>query len=134
MNKAAYLKLADKTFYKKMGRVSKVVGLTIESIGPDARLNDLCHIILKDEPGRYINAEVVGFREKKIILMPFENVDGIGPGCIVENTNQTLTVEVSDELLGKTVDGLGIPADGTVFGDSVKYPVDATPPDPMDRK
>ena len=41
MNKAAYLKLADKTFYKKMGRVSKVVGLTIESIGPDARLNDL---------------------------------------------------------------------------------------------
>ena len=67
-----YLNLVNRTFYKKMGKVSKVVGLTIESIGPDASLNDVCHILPKDGNGRYINAEVVGFREKRIILMPFE--------------------------------------------------------------
>ena len=134
MDTSKYLNLTNKTYYKKMGKVSKVVGLTIESIGPDARLNDLCHILLKDEPGKYINAEVVGFREKRIILMPFENVDGIGPGCIVENTNQTLCVKVSNELLGKSVDGLGIPLDGTTLRTVKEYPVEAPPPDPMRRK
>ncbi len=79
MDTAKYLNLLNRTFYKKMGKVSTVVGLTIESIGPDARLNDICHILLKDRPGEYISAEVVGFKDKKIILMPFENVDGVGP-------------------------------------------------------
>ena len=133
MDTAKYLDLMNKTFYKKMGKVSKVVGLTIESVGPDARLNDVCHIMLKDEPGKYINAEVVGFREKVIILMPFENVDGIGPGCIVENTNQRLCVNVSEELLGKTVDGLGNPVDGTILTKYERYPVEAAPPDPLKR-
>ncbi len=117
-----------------MGSVSKVIGLTIESIGPDARLNDICHIMLKDDLKRFVNAEVVGFKDKRIILMPFEQVDGIGPGCVVENTNQRLTINISDELIGKTVDGLGNPTDGTVLQKAVRYPVDAVPPDPMDRK
>ena len=134
MDKSKYLNLTNKTYYKKMGKVTKVVGLTIESVGPDARLNDLCHIMLKDEPGKYINAEVVGFKEKRIILMPFENVDGIGPGCIVENTNRTLSVKVGDELLGKTLDGLGNPMDGTIVTRGKEYPVDTPPPDPMSRK
>ena len=133
LNTEKYLDLTNKTFYKKMGKVSKVVGLTIESVGPDASLNDLCHILLKDKPGEYINAEVVGFKDKHIILMPFENVDGIGPGCIVENTNGRLMVNVSNELLGKTVDGLGIPVDGTELSSFDRYPVDATPPDPLKR-
>lgn len=134
MDTSKYLNLTNKTYYKKMGKVAKVVGLTIESIGPEARLNDLCHILLKNEPGRYINAEVVGFRDKRIILMPFENVDGIGPGCIVENTNQTLCVKVSDTLLGKSVDGLGVPLDGSILRTFKEYPVEAPPPDPMRRK
>ncbi len=116
-----------------MGRVSKVVGLTIESIGPDAKLNDLCHILLKDEPGHYVNAEVVGFRDNRIILMPFEVVDGIGPGCVVENTGEMLTVKVDDSLLGKSVDGLGRPVDGSKLENYAAYPVSAPPPDPMDR-
>lgn len=128
-----YLNLVNRTFYKKMGKVSKVVGLTIESIGPDASLNDVCHILPKDGNGRYINAEVVGFREKRIILMPFESVDGIGPGCIVENTNSHLCVKVGDELLGRTVDGLGNPIDSEPIEDFVEYPVDSTPPDPLKR-
>lgn len=133
MDTSKYQSLTKKTFYKKMGKVSKVVGLTIESIGPDASLNDVCHIMLKDRPGAYISAEVVGFKEKRVILMPFETVDGVGPGCVVENTNSRLCVEISDELLGKTVDGLGRPLDGSVLTNTMKYPVDAPSPDPLKR-
>ncbi|MDD6340132.1 MAG: flagellar protein export ATPase FliI [Butyrivibrio sp.] len=133
MDTSKYLSLSRKTFYKKMGKVSKVVGLTIESIGPDASLNDVCHIMLKDKPGCYISAEVVGFKEKRIILMPFENVDGVGPGCIVENTNTRLCVNVGPDLLGKTVDGLGRPLDGSSLDYYERYPVDAPSPDPLQR-
>lgn len=133
IDKAKYYNLINKTYYKKMGRVSKVIGLTVESIGPDAKLNDVCKILLRDKPGQHINAEVVGFKDNRIVLMPFENVDGIGPGCIVENTNEVLNVNVGEGLLGKTVDGLGVPTDGSELQSFERYPVEQTAPDPMDR-
>ena len=133
IDKAKYYNLINKTYYKKMGRVSKVIGLTVESIGPDAKLNDVCKILLLDKAGQHINAEVVGFKDNRIVLMPFENVDGIGPGCIVENTNEALNVNVGEGLLGKTVDGLGVPTDGSELQSFERYPVEQTAPDPMDR-
>lgn len=133
IDKAKYYNLINKTYYKKMGRVSKVIGLTVESIGPDAKLNDVCKILLRDKPGQHINAEVVGFKDNRIVLMPFENVDGIGPGCIVENTNEALNVNVGEGLLGKTVDGLGVPTNGSELQSFERYPVEQTAPDPMDR-
>lgn len=133
IDKAKYYNLINKTYYKKMGRVSKVIGLTVESIGPDAKLNDVCKILLRDKPGQHINAEVVGFKDNRIVLMPFENVDGIGPGCIVENTNEALNINVGEGLLGKTVDGLGVPTDGSELQSFERYPVEQTAPDPMDR-
>ncbi len=133
IDKAKYYNLINKTYYKKMGRVSKVIGLTVESIGPDAKLNDVCKILLRDKPGQHINAEVVGFKDNRIVLMPFENVDGIGLGCIVENTNEALNVNVGEGLLGKTVDGLGVPTDGSELQSFERYPVEQTAPDPMDR-
>ncbi|MGN1188253.1 MAG: flagellar protein export ATPase FliI [Lachnospiraceae bacterium] len=123
----------DKSYYKKMGRVSKIVGLSIESIGPDAKLNDLCRIISKED-GRIIYAEVVGFKDRRILLMPFEAVDGISPGCIVENTGKPLMIKVGPDLLGKTLDGLGNPTDGSVISYTGEYPCEAPPPDPMDRE
>ena len=82
INKDKYMQLTEKSFYKKLGKVTKIVGLTIESIGPDAKLNDLCKITSSD--GRLnLYAEVVGFNDSRVLLMPFESVDGIGPGCIV---------------------------------------------------
>lgn len=123
------------TFYKNLGKVSKVVGLTIESIGPEARLKDLCKIMTADGD-RTIMAEVVGFRDKNLLLMPFENMDGVGVGCIVENTGKPLSVPVGPGLLGHTVDGLGRPTDlkdGETIEYSDSYPVDAAPPDPMER-
>ena len=127
-----YLKVKNETLYKKLGKVVNVVGLTIESLGPDARLADMCHIIPADEGREPILAEVVGFKDAKTLLMPYESTDGIGNGCIVENLGTPLTVTCSNDMLGKTLDGLGNPTDGIpVIGK--EYPVDAMPPDPMDR-
>lgn len=134
MNLEKYKSLIEKTYYKKLGRVVKIVGLTIESIGPDAKVNDLCKIYTDGNEDKYVMAEVVGFKDKKILLMPYESVEGIGPGCIVENTGCPLTIPVGNDLLGKTLDGLGRPSDGSIFTSSLTYPVEALPPDPMDRE
>ena len=128
-----YNKIADKAFFRKLGKVVNVVGLTIESAGPDAKLGDLCRIYPEsDDEQTPILAEVVGFKDKKTLLMPYESVDGIGLGCMVENTGYPLSVQVSDKLLGKTLNGLGIPVDGEII-EGTSYPVEATPPDPMSR-
>lgn len=129
-----YKKLADKIFFRKLGKVVNVVGLTIESAGPDAKLGDVCRIIPGgEEELPPVMAEVVGFKDKKTLLMPFGSTDGIGLGCTVENTGAPLSVVVSDELLGKTLDGLGRPIDGTkVIGK--EYSVEALAPDPMTRE
>ena len=129
-----YLQLAENTYFKRLGKVVKIVGLTIESVGPDAKLNDLCRIIIDKEKGISIMAEVVGFRDKRLLLMPYENVEGIGVGCIVENTGHPLSVYVGDDLLGHTLDGVGRPTDIDQLDLRYEYPVEAMPPDPMERK
>ncbi|MCR4892457.1 MAG: FliI/YscN family ATPase, partial [Lachnospiraceae bacterium] len=130
-----YLRVKEMTFYKKLGKVVNVVGLTIESLGPDAKLADLCRIIPDDSDKSPIMAEVVGFKDSKTLLMPYEETVGIGAGCIVENLGHPLSVMAGDALLGHTLDGLGRISDGK--GDDLftgqEYPVDAPPPDPMDR-
>ncbi len=129
-----YLALADNTYFKRLGKVVKIVGLTIESVGPDAKLNDLCRIVIEQDSGTSIMAEVVGFRDKRLLLMPFESVEGIGVGCIVENTGHPLSVLVGDELLGHTLDGIGRPTDTEELYMKTEYPVEAPPPDPMERE
>lgn len=128
-----YLPLLEKTYFNRYGKVAKVVGLTIESLGPDAKLNDLCKILIDREHNTYVMAEVVGFRDKCLLLMPFESIEGIGVGCIVENTGHPLSVLVGDEILGHTLDGLGRPTDVDDLTFTREYPVEAMPPDPMAR-
>ncbi|MCR4907427.1 MAG: FliI/YscN family ATPase, partial [Lachnospiraceae bacterium] len=130
---AKYQKLYNMTFYKKLGKVVNVVGLTIESLGPDAKLADICQIIPEDETKAPIHAEVVGFKDSKTLLMPYEETGGIGNGCMVINLGHPLTVTVGDELLGKTLDGLGRPTDGSELMGGLEYSVESPPPDPMDR-
>lgn len=131
-----YLNLSDGCYYKSYGKVMKVVGLTIESVGPEARLNDLC-MIYQDKGGSdYVMAEVVGFADNRLILMPFDSVEGVGVGCIVENTGHPLSVLVGEELLGHTLDGIGRPtdlADGISLSCRNSYSIEAAPPDPMER-
>ena len=65
-----YYQLADNNYYRHLGKVVKIVGLTIESVGPNAKLNDLCRIIVDQNRNISIMAEVVGFRDKRLLLMP----------------------------------------------------------------
>ena len=127
-----YSKISDDVFFRKKGRVENVVGLTIESAGPEAKLGDLCRIYPAEEEYEPIMAEVVGFKERKTLLMPCSKTDGIGLGCIVENTGEPLTVPVSNHLLGKVLDGLGRLNGEYMPGTS--YSVEAPPPDAMSRK
>ena len=131
-----YLQLLDRQFYKSYGKVSTVVGLTVESLGPKARLNDLCKIYIDQDMKNYVMAEVVGFQDSKLILMPVDSVEGVGVGCVVENTGKPLEVPVGFELLGHTVDGIGRLTDmeQDYLDLPQAYPLEALPPDPMSRK
>ena len=128
-----YQKLKDYSYFHKLGKVVNVVGLTIESAGPDARLGDICEIYSGDEGASPIKAEVVGFKDKKTLLMPYEAVEGIGLNCLVKNLGMPLSIEVSDAMLGKTLDGLGRVTGSLEVLRGTKYPVEAMPPDPMSR-
>lgn len=129
-----YAQVMGENLFKLKGKVVNVVGLTIESKGPSAKLGDICHIYSGlEESGKAALAEVVGFKEGKVLLMPYENVEGIGPGSSVENTGAPLTVSVNEDLLGKTLDGLGRLENG-MLPEGLQYPVEASPPDPMSRE
>lgn len=128
-----YKQAAGEKYYRLKGKVVNVVGLTIESAGPDAKLGDICLITPRSEGSPPVMAEVVGFREGRNLLMPYEVVEGVGKGSLVENTGMPLTVQVDDNLLGQALDGLGRLSDGG-FSTGEKYSVEALPPDPLSRK
>ena len=116
------------------GRVVQVVGLVIESQGPDIQVGDLCEVRFRNRP-TVLRAEVVGFRSDRVLLMPLGELSDIGPGCDVVAMGPTLGVHVGDSLLGRIVDGLGVPLDGK--GPLVAkdfYPLFATPPHPLKRQ
>ena len=116
------------------GHVERIVGLTIESVGPDVRFGDVCRIDTgKDD---FIFAEVVGFRSKNTpILMPIGEMRGVVPGAEVISIGSGLMVPVGEELLGRVVDGIGRPMDGKgpIFTKQ-KYPVDGKPINPLERR
>jgi len=128
-----YFSMLDDSFSDELGKVAKIVGLTVESVGPTCKLNDLCMITSKNGK-QQVMAEVVGFRDNRVLLMPFDSVEGIGPGALVENTKEPLKVQVGEELLGRSLDGLGRPLDGKELNLKNSYPIEADPPDALKRK
>ncbi|MDD3172554.1 MAG: flagellar protein export ATPase FliI [Herbinix sp.] len=128
-----YRQLLNKSYEQEIGKVVKMVGLTIEASGPSANLNDICYITGEDASQKKI-AEVIGFRENRILLMPYDDMTGVGIGSYVENAGMTFKVPVGEELLGKTLDGLGNPMDDTEIRSNIFYPAEAPPPDPLKRK
>ncbi|PNR90042.1 ATP synthase [Petrotoga sp. 9T1HF07.CasAA.8.2] len=104
-------KLKNRPLFELEGKISRIVGVTIESIGPSVALGDLCRIKLKD--GSKIFAETVGFSDNKVLLMPLEDVSGIYVGAPVERVDSKINVKISSELLGHVLDGLGRPMDGS---------------------
>jgi flagellum-specific ATP synthase len=133
INLDRYRQLLDKTYVKEIGRVVKMVGLTVEATGLSANLNDVCYITA-DAQTRRIAAEVIGFRENRILLMPYDDMTGVGIGNLVENSGTDFKVPAGHELLGKVLDGLGNPLDGSMLNCNSFYPVEAAPPDPLKRK
>ena len=128
-----YKTVTNDSLFKVKGKLVNVIGLTIESAVPVAKLGDICMISPGTGNAKPALAEVVGFKEGKLLLMPYQNVEGIGPGSSVENTGAPLTVKVDDSLLGHTLDGLGRPDTGELISGKT-YSVEAKPPDPMSRK
>jgi flagellum-specific ATP synthase len=96
---------------RRIGRIVRFVGLTLESTGPDARVGEICEIHARGRRGITL-AEVVGFSEQRVLLMPFGDLQGIEIGSEVIATGRTADVAVGPELLGRVVDGFGQPLDG----------------------
>ena len=116
------------------GKVTQVVGLVVEAAGPACRLGAVCDIFTR-EGGRPLAAEALGFRERRVLLMPLEDIRGIGPGCRVVARQQRATVRVGPDLLGRVIDGLGAPMDGRgPVAASVEYPLYAAAVNPMRRR
>ena len=92
------------------GTVVRVSGLTVESNGPIVGLGELCGIHLRD--GRRVLAEVVGFQNDHLILLPLEHIDGISPGNAVTARAAPRQITLSDGILGRVINGLGEPIDG----------------------
>lgn len=119
---------------RQIGHVTDVIGVVIESMGPNASLGEYCTIY----PGNghdVIPCEVVGFRGEKLLLMPFKEMHGINPGCEVHASGRPLTVNISEQILGRVLDGFGNPIDGKGPIPNVRpFPIYAKPPKAMTRK
>ncbi|WP_409340976.1 flagellar protein export ATPase FliI [Paenibacillus sp. MBLB4367] len=115
------------------GKVTQVIGLTVESEGPDASVGDVCYIY-PFKSSVPLKAEVVGFRDNRVLLMPLGELHAIGPGCDVVGTGKPLTVQVGHELLGKVLNGLGEPLDGTFLPSRMaQYSTFNMPSNPLSR-
>ena len=116
--------------FRSYGRVSKVIGMTVESTGPHANIGDLCQI--SSGAGSSCLAEVVGFRDGRLVLMPLGELSSVAPGADVMALHRKLTVPCGTGLLGRVLDGLGKPLDGAgPLVDVTARSVDANPPNPL---
>lgn len=116
------------------GKVTNIVGLVIEAQGPVSKLGTVCDIYTKGEL-RKITAEVLGFRDDKVMMMPLEEMRGIGPGCPIVARQQKAVIPVGRGLLGRVVDGLGNPIDNKgAIAAECEYPIYGTPVNPLSRQ
>lgn len=134
MNRAYYKNLLKTgALYTQMGKIDKIVGMTVEATGITCSMGDVCRIII-DKSGKYVTAEVVGFKENRVLLMPYADTEGIRQGSRVLNTDEKLMVKVSDELVGRTVNALGEPIDGGApIEGGVPCVIGGVPSNPMQR-
>lgn len=109
--------IAKSDTFRYMGKIEKIVGMTIEASGPACNIGDVCRIFSKDMQS-FIKAEVVGFNKSNILLMPYTEIEGIGPGSIVDNTGDKLNVRAGEGLIGRIIDATGNPLDG---GEDISY-------------
>lgn len=126
--------LKDSRPIKVSGKVSRVVGLMIEGIGPDLPIGGTCDIFPTDS-AKPVGAEVVGFMGNRIVMMPLGESRGISPGCHIAARQETAEIKVDDSILGRVIDGLGVPIDdkGPLLCQTLR-PIYADPINPLRRK
>lgn len=128
--------LSQVSTYKVKGRVTELIGLVARAVVPNVQVGEIC--LIEPQSNRpSLQAEVVGFKENEVLLMPLGNLEGIAPGCSVIPSGSSLTVRVGDGLLGRVLDGLGDPLDEDVNGPlqwDTEYPVHAEPPHVLKRQ
>lgn len=120
---------------KVYGKVNKGIGIVIEGLGPQANIGDICQIESNsDGSGQFIEAEVIGFKEGKILLMPLGELRGIGSGSRIIAKGRQRYIRMGMGLLGRILDGVGNPMDdkGPVTGQL--YPVYNDPINPLYRQ
>jgi flagellum-specific ATP synthase len=115
------------------GKVGQIVGLVVEGHGPATSIGEVCNI-LPHNGGHSINAEVVGFKRGKVLLMPLESMRGVGPGSKIISLGKKAEVKVGRNILGRVIDGLGNPIDnkGPIEVEE-EYPIYADPINPLQR-
>ncbi len=119
---------------REEGKVTRVVGLVIEGLGRGSFVGELCHIESAGT-GDWIPAEVVGFRDDRVLLMPLGNAEGIGMGCRIRPTGRGSIAAVGDGLLGRVLDGLGRPLDGRPLDNvPMRRSLVSTPLNPLERR
>ncbi len=119
--------------YSHYGKIDKVIGLMIESNGPECKVGDLCRIYGYGSK-KYISAEVVGFRGNKVLLMPYEDPEGISSGNLVETTHSALKIGMSEELIGRVISAAGKPIDdGGPIEYETQYEVQTVSSNPLSR-
>jgi flagellum-specific ATP synthase len=133
LNLKPYLHAIDKAdLLRIVGKVVRVVGLVVEAQLQGVSVGELCRIELT--PEKFIFAEIVGFKEEQVLLMPLGGLMGIKPGSKVYATGMPLKVKVGPKLLGRILDGLGNPIDGKGEIEwEALYDIDQDPPDPIKR-
>lgn len=126
-------RLRSSSLIERHGRVAQMIGLVIESRGPMSAIGDVCRIE-SSLNAEGVLAEVVGFRNENLLLMPLGDVAGIFPGGQVVATGSALRVPVGDGLLGRVIDGLGNPMDEAGPISSLpREELNISPPHPLKR-
>jgi flagellum-specific ATP synthase len=116
------------------GKVMKIIGLTIESNGPATKIGDICRVY-SYAGDKYIEAEVVGFKDQRVLLMPLGKLEGIGLGSRVISTNRPFEIAVGEKLIGRVLDALGNPIDHKgAIKHACYYPTENEPPSPLSRR
>lgn len=118
---------------RREGRIVKVAGIVAEANGPRLGIGSLCAIW--DGQGNRLPAEVIGFKDKRVIVMPFGEMRGIEPGSRIVDMSDRPTVKVGDGFIGRVIDGQGNPLDDRGAIESTRdYPIQGTVINPMDRE
>lgn len=126
--------LRDMNPVQSYGTVTKVIGLVAEGRGIKAPLGSTCQLIPDAHGTQVIQAEVVGFRDDVLLLMPYGEMRGIRPGSLIRNTSTPPLFPVGLRYLGQAIDAFGLPLDPARRITPARFnPLYADPPNPLTR-